>query len=190
LWGPKNGLQQMPPLYNAYGAAWVLRSKFYKDKQNWTSQNWYCRSLIYLKLSLQQSPSTRNYDKTWSSRDPYLAILWILTSVWLTWNSIRDPFWRSLLTKKSISVVWPTWNPIWRFSLAKAYIVITVGLTWDPFWRPPLTKTKKTVIVAYSTLNPIWRFPLTKMKYEVPSGDLLNIKIRDPFWRSPLTNNL
>jgi hypothetical protein len=34
LWGPKNGLQQMPPLYNAYGAAWVLRSKFYKDKQN------------------------------------------------------------------------------------------------------------------------------------------------------------
>jgi hypothetical protein len=21
LWGPKNGLQQMPPLYNAYGAA-------------------------------------------------------------------------------------------------------------------------------------------------------------------------
>jgi hypothetical protein len=39
-------------------------------------------------------------------------------------------------------------------------------------------------------LNPIWRFPLTKMKYEVPSGDLLNIKIRDPFWRSPLTNNL
>ena len=34
LWGPKNELQQMPPLYNAYGAAWVLRSKFYKDKQN------------------------------------------------------------------------------------------------------------------------------------------------------------
>ena len=30
---PKNGLQQMPPLYNAYGAGF-LRSKFYKDKQN------------------------------------------------------------------------------------------------------------------------------------------------------------
>ena len=37
LWGPKNGLQQMPPLYNAYGAE-VLRSKFYKDKQNWSSE--------------------------------------------------------------------------------------------------------------------------------------------------------
>jgi hypothetical protein len=33
LWGPKNGLQQMPPLYNTYGAG-ILRSKFYKDKQN------------------------------------------------------------------------------------------------------------------------------------------------------------
>jgi hypothetical protein len=30
---PKNGLQQMPPFYNAYGAG-VLHSKFYKDKQN------------------------------------------------------------------------------------------------------------------------------------------------------------
>jgi len=29
----KNGLQQMPSLYNAYGAG-VLHSKFYKDKQN------------------------------------------------------------------------------------------------------------------------------------------------------------
>jgi len=37
VWGPKNGLQQMPPLYNTYGAG-VLRSKFYKDKQNWTSE--------------------------------------------------------------------------------------------------------------------------------------------------------
>ena len=34
---PKNGLQQMPPLYNTYGA-WILRSKFYKDKQNWTPE--------------------------------------------------------------------------------------------------------------------------------------------------------
>jgi hypothetical protein len=33
LWGSKNGLQQMPPLYNTYRAR-VLRSKFYKDKQN------------------------------------------------------------------------------------------------------------------------------------------------------------
>lgn len=31
LWGSKNGLQQMPPLYNTYGAE-ILRSKFYKDK--------------------------------------------------------------------------------------------------------------------------------------------------------------
>jgi hypothetical protein len=30
--GPKNGLQQMPPLYNTYGAK-TLRSKFCKDKQ-------------------------------------------------------------------------------------------------------------------------------------------------------------
>jgi hypothetical protein len=35
--GPKNGLQQMPPLYNTYEAG-VLRSKFNKDKQNWTSE--------------------------------------------------------------------------------------------------------------------------------------------------------
>jgi len=27
----------MPSLYNTYGAG-VLRSKFYKDKQNWTSE--------------------------------------------------------------------------------------------------------------------------------------------------------
>ena len=33
VWGPKNRLQQMPPLYNTYRAG-VLRSKFYKDKQN------------------------------------------------------------------------------------------------------------------------------------------------------------
>jgi len=71
-----------------------------------------------------------------------------------------------------------------------SFIYVAVGLTWDPFWRPPLTETKKTVIVACSTWNPVWRFPLTKMKYEVPSGDLLNIEIRDLFWRSPLTNNL
>jgi hypothetical protein len=31
LWGSKNGLQQMPPLYNTYGAE-ILCSKFYKDK--------------------------------------------------------------------------------------------------------------------------------------------------------------
>jgi hypothetical protein len=31
LWGSKNGLQQMPPLYNTYGVE-ILRSKFYKDK--------------------------------------------------------------------------------------------------------------------------------------------------------------
>jgi uncharacterized protein YhaN len=30
---PKNGLQQMPPLYNTYGAG-ILHNKFYKDKQN------------------------------------------------------------------------------------------------------------------------------------------------------------
>ena len=33
LWGPKNRLQHMPPLYNTYRAG-VLHSKFYKDKQN------------------------------------------------------------------------------------------------------------------------------------------------------------
>jgi len=33
VWRPKNRLQQMPPLYNTYGAR-VLRCKFYKDKQN------------------------------------------------------------------------------------------------------------------------------------------------------------
>jgi hypothetical protein len=31
LWVPKNGLQQMPSLYNTYRAM-VLRRKFYKDK--------------------------------------------------------------------------------------------------------------------------------------------------------------
>jgi hypothetical protein len=44
LWGPKNGLQQMPPLYNAYGAE-VLRSKFYKDKPKTELPK-----LIWLKL--------------------------------------------------------------------------------------------------------------------------------------------
>jgi hypothetical protein len=42
--GPKNGLQQMPPLYNAYGAE-VLRSKFYKDKPKTELPK-----LIWLKL--------------------------------------------------------------------------------------------------------------------------------------------
>jgi hypothetical protein len=35
--GPKNGLQQMPPLYNTYGAK-TLQSKFCKDKQKLTSK--------------------------------------------------------------------------------------------------------------------------------------------------------
>jgi hypothetical protein len=34
---PKNGLQQLPPLYNAYRAK-ILRSKCCKDKQNWSSE--------------------------------------------------------------------------------------------------------------------------------------------------------
>jgi hypothetical protein len=60
LWGPKNGLQQMPPLYNAYGAE-VLRNKFYKDKpktklpkQIWLKLDWSETCL------LQQSSSTWN----------------------------------------------------------------------------------------------------------------------------------
>ena len=35
LWRPENRLQQMPPLYNAYGVG-ALRNKFYKDNPNWT----------------------------------------------------------------------------------------------------------------------------------------------------------
>ena len=33
MWGPRNGLQQMPPLYNTYGAK-ILNSKCYKERQN------------------------------------------------------------------------------------------------------------------------------------------------------------
>ena len=33
MWGPRNGLQQMPPLYNTYGAK-ILHIKCYKDRQN------------------------------------------------------------------------------------------------------------------------------------------------------------
>jgi len=35
--GPKNELQQMPPLYNTYEAK-TLHNKFCKDKQNWSSK--------------------------------------------------------------------------------------------------------------------------------------------------------
>jgi hypothetical protein len=67
LWGPKNGLQQMPPLYNAYGAAWVLRSKFYKDKQNWTSETDIVEAWSIWNCLYSSSPSTR---KKWSKLSP------------------------------------------------------------------------------------------------------------------------
>ena len=48
MWGPKNGLQQMPPLYNTYEAK-TLCSKFCKDKQNWSSE------IGLLKLGLPEN---------------------------------------------------------------------------------------------------------------------------------------
>jgi len=39
----------------------ILHRKFYKDKYNWTSETDLIE--IDLKLSLQQSPSTRNNDQ-------------------------------------------------------------------------------------------------------------------------------
>jgi hypothetical protein len=64
VWGPKNGLQQMPPLYNAYGAG-VLRSKFYKDKPNWTPEidlveAWSIWNFVFTAILL--SPK-KNYDQ-------------------------------------------------------------------------------------------------------------------------------
>ena len=50
VWGPKNRLQQMPPLYNTYGAGvWVV--SFIKINKT-ELLNWSCRSLIDLKPCL------------------------------------------------------------------------------------------------------------------------------------------
>ena len=77
----------MPPLYNTYGA-WILYSKFYKDKQNWTTVT---------------------------------KIFGPLTLVILTWNSIWDPFWRSLLTKKI---------HICSFANLKSHLAISFSQNW------------------------------------------------------------
>jgi hypothetical protein len=53
----------MPPLYNAYGAAGVLRSKFYKDKQNWTSETDIVKAWSIWNCLYSNSPSTRNNDQ-------------------------------------------------------------------------------------------------------------------------------
>ena len=50
VWGPKNRLQQIPPLYNTYGAGvWVV--SFIKINKT-ELLNWSCRSLIDLKPCL------------------------------------------------------------------------------------------------------------------------------------------
>ena len=54
VWGPKNGLQQMPPLYNTYGAGVCIVSFIKINKIELL--NWSCRSLIDLKPCLYSNP--------------------------------------------------------------------------------------------------------------------------------------
>ena len=54
VWGPKNKLQQMLPLYNTYGAGVCVVSFIKINKTE--LPNWSCRSLIDLKPCLYNNP--------------------------------------------------------------------------------------------------------------------------------------
>jgi len=160
----------MPPLYNAYGAK-TLRSKFCKDKQNWTF------NLDLLKTGL-----------IWNSI--FIAI-WFQPGNWLSWepdlgaplNSVFFFFFSFFLSFSLLFLFFFFfffWNLLWRLPLNKAKILYAVWLTWDPIRRSPLTRTK--VCVVELTWDPVRRSPLTRTKILYVVG-----LTWDPVRRSPLT---
>jgi len=155
----------MPPLYNAYGAK-TLRSKFCKDKQNWTF------NLDPLKIGL-----------IWNS---IFTVIWFQPRTWLSWepdlgapiNSVFLFFF--FLSFSSSSSSSSSWNLLWRLPLNKAKILYAVRLTWDPIRRSPLTRTK--VCMVGLTWDPVRRSPLTRTNILCVVG-----LTWDPVRRSPLT---
>jgi len=137
----------MPPLYNAYGAK-TLRSKFCKDKQNWTF------NLDPLKIGL-----------IWNS---IFTVIWFQPRTWLSWepdlgapiNSVFFFFFFLSFSSSSSSSSSSSWNLLWRLPLNKAKILYAVRLTWDPIRRSPLTRTK--VCMVGLTWDPVRRSPLTR----------------------------
>jgi hypothetical protein len=72
------GYDSCPPLYNAYEAK-ILRSKFCKDKQNWSFNTdflkaWIIWSFVFATILFNHELTIKT-KQTWLFWDPDLAIL-------------------------------------------------------------------------------------------------------------------
>ena len=120
--GPKNRLQQMPHVYNTYGAK-TLCSKFCKGKYNYIFDT--------------------DLLKAWLTRNPIRRFLYFKAKMQCVVGLNWDPFRRSPLTRTKILCGWAKLrflSPI-PFNQNQK-ILCVVGLKRDSFHQSPLTRTK------------------------------------------------